>query len=465
MKKVLIFFLAMSMISPVFSQTEKFDIATFTPPRGWQRIDSNDVIVFHDYKTNDNPTSFCQIVLYRSRAGSGNASKDFKAEWSARVTKTTGSKAKAATHTEKTPDGWTVVTGTAKISAKGMTYACILVTVSGFGKVMSVLVNAAGGDYAAIIDKFFKDLDLDSKATVITNRQNNSPNKNQTDMNGTLLPGNYDFIAPVGWQVQSNKDHILIQNMQSGCLIRILEPQPSSGNIEQDAKAVFEIMYNGWQYQKTGEQKYMLSKGILPKGLEYCMMEADMSKLSADGSRYDGYEDGAALIVKAGAQIAIISVRHNSSLLAHNDCQRKYETWRRFFNSFTVKNAAVTKNVEDISKRIVGRWSMSEAGASGEYIFAANGNYAFIGAIATSSTSSDYNYEYLHIKTHAFQGDGSYSIAGNQLTMKKRSVNNPAQVRFRFEKVNHGGTGWKDRLYLLSKSSFGENEVCYEEMQ
>jgi hypothetical protein len=113
----------------------------------------------------------------------------------------------------------------------------------------------------------------------------------------------YDFITPEGWQVQNNKDHIRIQNIQSGCLIQILGAQPSSGNMEQDAKAVFEMMYNGWQYQKTGEQQYTLSKGFLPKGLEYCMLEAGMSKLSADGARYDGFEEGAALIVKAGAQI------------------------------------------------------------------------------------------------------------------------------------------------------------------
>lgn len=288
---------------------------------------------------------------------------------------------------------------------------------------------------------------------------------NQTNMSGTLTLNNYDFIAPEGWQVQNNKDHVRIQNMQSGCLIQIIVPQPSSGNLEQDAKAVFEMMYIGWQYQKTGEQKYNLLKGFLPKGLEYCMMEAGMSKLSADGSRYDGFEDGAALIVKAGTQIVIISVRHNSSMMGHNDCQRKYVTWRRFFNSFTVKNVTVTKNTDDISQRIIGKWTMSEAGASGEYIFAANGNYAFVGAIGTSSTSSDYSYEYLHVKTYAFQGDGSYTIAGNQLTTRKRGANNPEHVIFRFEKINKASAGWKDRVYLLSKSNLiGENEVCYEKM-
>jgi hypothetical protein len=40
----------------------------------------------------------------------------------------------------------------------------------------------------------------------------------------------------------------------------------------------------------------------------------------------------------------------------------------------------------------------------------------------------------------------------------------PEQRKFRFEEVNHGGTGWKDRVYLLSHDpTTGElNEVCYE---
>jgi hypothetical protein len=245
MKKVFLFLFAISIMYHAYSQKEKFDIASFVPPSNWARMDSNGVLAFHDYKTANNQTSFCQIVLFPSRPATGTAAKDFKQEWNTRVTKTTGSNAKATTQTEKTPDGWTVVTGSAQISSHAMTYACILVTMSGFGKVMSVLVNTAGGDYVATIDKFFKDLDLDNKATV------------------TPMPTNasYDYIAPDGWQVQNNKDHVLLQNMQSGCLIRILQPQASSGNMEQDAKNVFDVMYNGWQYQKTGEQKYTLTKG------------------------------------------------------------------------------------------------------------------------------------------------------------------------------------------------------------
>jgi hypothetical protein len=274
----------------------------------------------------------------------------------------------------------------------------------------------------------------------------------------------YEFIPPEGWEVQNNKEHIAIQNMQSGCIIRIIEPQPSSGNLEQDAKSVFEMMYQGWQYQKSGEQQYVLTKGFSPKGLEYFMIQAGMSKLSADGSRYDGFEEGSAMVVKAGSQIGIISIRHNTSFMGHTDCIRKYETMRRFFNSFTIRNVAITKKEEDAAQQIIGSWSMAEAGAAGEYVFAANGNYAFYGALGSISTSQDYNYEYLHIKTYSFQGDGSYLIAGNQLTLKKYD-RDPEPIRFRFEKVNHGGTGWKDRVWMSTKNKVGETEVCYEKRE
>ncbi|HEX5113118.1 MAG TPA: hypothetical protein VFV79_09740 [Saprospiraceae bacterium] len=279
---------------------------------------------------------------------------------------------------------------------------------------------------------------------------------------------NYSFIAPEKWRTQEAKDYVMLTQSltnEPGCVIIIFPPQPSSGNLDVDAQNVFNLMYSGWQFRSTGEKQYDLSKGYTVQGLEYSMMEGAMSKLSADGSRYDGFEDGAALVIKTGDQIAIIAARH-TTMLAHNDCLNKYETWRRFFNSFTVKNAVLpTKLKEEAATRIIGIWKLTGSGpALGEYIFAANGNYQLGGAVGTSYTTSDYNYEYLHIKTYAFQGDGDYSIEGNHLSFRKRGDSNPEQVQFRFEKVNHGNTGWKDRLYILKTDpALGSKyEVCYE---
>ncbi len=456
MKKTFAFLFAMSMIAQVFSQKEKFDIATFIPPIGWQRIDTNGTVAFFESKTVNGLTRFCQIILYPSGNSQDNANKNFNAAWQNLVAIPTKSKAKPVIETGKTPDGWTVVTGAANVTFQGLNYNSMVSSITGFGKTMNVQVNTTGGDYQATLERFFNDLDLDNKATI---------SNNQTTVNGIIKLNDYDFILPDKWQLQKNKDHLLIQNMQSGCTIRILEPQPSSGNLEQDVNAVFDMMYQGWQFQKNGAQKYDLAKGFLPKGLEYFMKAAAMTGTSADG-RYN-LEEGSAIVVKADNQIVIISVRHNSSAMGHDDCYKNYNTWRRFLNSFTVKNVLPVKSdEEDIAKRIVGWWKIDATGVvSADYVFAANGNYKYGGAIGSSTTTSDMYYKYIYNRAYPFEGDGAYSITGNQISLKQRGVNSPALVKFRFEKVSHGGAGWKDRIYLLKKDAYGENESLYEKQE
>ena len=266
---------------------------------------------------------------------------------------------------------------------------------------------------------------------------------------GSITLNDYEFIPPEGWVVQRNADQLLMRNPQSGCLIQIFEPRAPSGSLEQVSLAVFSQMYAGWKFRQTGERQYLLSTGVLPKGLDYFMMEAEIGK---DGGEFGGILDGAALVVKAGSQIVIIAALHATLMMAHRACWTTYATWRRFFNSFTVRNTPTVKGSEgELSRRIVGRWAMTEGLAVGEYVFAANGTYTSdgtfggptSGAIASASRSS------------------RYSMAGDQLIMSTpRGAEE--QVRVRFERVNHGGTGWRDRLYMLKKDAFGETEVSYE---
>lgn len=460
MKKVILLLTGCMLAAATLSaQTERFDIATFVPPPGWQRTESNGTIAFLDSKTENGLTSFCQIVLYPSSNATATADKNFKAAWQNLVTIPIKSKAKPVTQKEQTPDGWTVVTGHANVVFQGLKYKSLVASITGFGKTMNVQVNTAGGDYGGILEKFFNDLNLDSKATpsVLPNN-NNKIGSTQPASTGPVRSSDYEFIAPQGWVTQKNADHILIQNPQSGCAIRILEPQAATTGLEQMTDAVFDMMYSGWQYQKRGEQQFTLSKGHLPKGLEFFLKEATMSR-TVDG-RYE-LEEGAAMVVKANSQVVIISVRH-TGLMAHTDCIRKYNTWRRFFNSFTVKNATPPKRNENPATQLTGSWTMLESGAAGEYVFAANGNYALLGALGSTYTSRDVNYEYLHIKTYAFQGDGSYSIAGDQLVLRGKNQSSPRQVRVRFEKVKHGDMPWKDRLFMLNRDEQNEYEVAWE---
>lgn len=272
----------------------------------------------------------------------------------------------------------------------------------------------------------------------------------------------YEFIPPQNWQVISKPDHLLLTQTpdQQGCIILIFPPQPLAGSLDLVAKSVFETMYRGWAYAKSGEQQYRLLKGFLPIGHEYYMIEADMNATGTDGRYY--LEDGAALVVRANNQIAIIAVRHRG-LLAHIDCINKYETWRRFFNSFRFKFVTNDSNHNsNAAPRIIGAWSQSGGRSISEYTFAANGRYSFGGALGSSFTQTNGDSEQLYLRTNSFTGDGKYTINNDKLTLVKNNYKMSESLIFRFEQVNHAGMGWKDRLYLRSRDQYGEIEVCYE---
>lgn len=150
------------------AQTETFDFATFVPPKGWDRIDSNGIILFQHSKPVNDATTFCQIFLYPGIKSSGNAQKDFSSAWNNLVVKTTSTRNKPKTETTKSADGWTVVTGYANISVGGITFTSMLVTASGFTKSINVLVNVAGQDYMTDVQDFLNTYELDSKKALAT---------------------------------------------------------------------------------------------------------------------------------------------------------------------------------------------------------------------------------------------------------------------------------------------------------
>jgi len=456
MKKILVPFLSILFISTASAQKVKFDIASFNPPKGWQRIDSNGVVAFFDAKTASGQTTFCQLFLYPSHPSTGKASTDFESEWSQLVVKPTGFKGKPTTEIGNA-DGWDVTTGYSNINHGGITFTCMLVTATGFGREMSVLVNVAGQEYMTQVQSFLNEFDLDAKAAAALKDKKESMSKSSASLK------DYQFVSPARWYTFNTPNYIMLSSSQSaqwGCTLNIFPSQPSTGNLETDARNIFNQMYGGWQYRFNNQQKEDVSRGYTLQGLEYCMIEAPMQKQRPDGYYYD-YENGQVLVISIGNQITLIAGRHQRGEMTCF-CKNQYDYWNQFFNSFVVNGVSPKKMEDEVAKRIVGTWGSMGGSALTKYIFAANGRYQFIGAYTSTSRISR---DMIEMRTSVFTGDGSYLINGNQLTTtydKDRSKNDV--VQYRLEKVNHGGSGWKDRLYILAKSVVDGTlyEVCYE---
>ena len=420
--------------------------------------------------------------LYPSINSSGNAKKDFNNSWALLVAKPTASKAKPTIELSKSDDGWTIVTGYANISFHDLTYTCMLVTASGFSKCINVQFNLVGQDYMTVVQNFLNDYNLDSNKalakvkplvnpnttshTTATNINNNNSNTNtnknmNTIMNTNITVGldDYSFNMPARWYAQKNKNYILLSQYQTtdyGCLVFLFPPVTSSGDLEADAKNTFAQLYPGWQYRNTGAQHDDIARGYTSQGFEYCMVEAAMQKPRPDGYNYD-YENGAVIVINLGKQIAVIIGRHQRGEYPCF-CKHQYEYWPNFFNSFSIKNISNTSNNNaGIANRLIGSWQSMGGNALNKYIFAGNGHYQFIGAYSTTSYVTP---TMIELKTSGFKGDGTYSFNGNQLTTVKDGK--ATTMLFRLEKVNHGGTGWTDRLYIIEGFEGNPYEVCYE---
>src|SRR6185295_15245044 len=138
MKKKLLLITVTLLISIFMTaQKETFDIATFTRPKGWQRLDTSGVTLLYQSKTNNGLTDFCQMFLFPSRDANDDAGKNFQDEWTNHIVRATGTTVTPQTQTNKTPDGWTAVSGRADVSQNGTSYTCMLTAVTGHGKEIS----------------------------------------------------------------------------------------------------------------------------------------------------------------------------------------------------------------------------------------------------------------------------------------------------------------------------------------
>jgi hypothetical protein len=273
----------------------------------------------------------------------------------------------------------------------------------------------------------------------------------------------YRYIPPQDWNTKKGNGFITFTQPPSNgqsCVLTLISPQQSSGNLGTDAQAIFSQMYQGWKFNYDGERQYEFIKGRTKQGLEYCMMEASMVRQRPGEESWD-YETGAAVAIGIGKQMAIVALRHEPIGL-YCKCRHRYDYWGRFLSSFAVENfSPVLQGNEADTRRIIGSWMFSGQGTIGEYIFAANGRYQYIGGYGSVTQITR---EMIEIKSSVFDGDGSYTIQGDKISFRKKGQA-PESNPFRFE-IRKKGTGtWTDYICIVNEhppDGGKPYEVCYE---
>ena len=139
----------------LFAQRASFDVATFDPPAGWERIapQTTGPLSFRS------PDKTSQVFLFPVRKGAGSSPEDnFRADWARLVGGPFGNLAVPKTNVEQRADGWTSVTGAANLPNSGGQQAVLLFTATSGDRVFRCVGTVAGQQNVAVVGAFLQSL-------------------------------------------------------------------------------------------------------------------------------------------------------------------------------------------------------------------------------------------------------------------------------------------------------------------
>lgn len=167
------------LVSPasLFAQVpETFDIASFRPPKGWNKQVGQDAIQFSTAEKE----LYCMVTLFRSLPGLGSPKENFDASWNTIVKEAVTVSAAPQMFPSDPKGEWLIAGGFAPFEKDGAKGVAVLYTASGYGKMVNALVLTNTQAYEAPVTAFlesisFKKPEVESQPQPQTNKNGSQP--------------------------------------------------------------------------------------------------------------------------------------------------------------------------------------------------------------------------------------------------------------------------------------------------
>lgn len=450
--------LAIGQGQPALAQRETFDIAGITPPVGWQRNQRPGFLVFEGGSMRNGRMTSGQILVFVSQPSSASASDNFTAEWTRLVVQPLHTNLPPRVETRQRPDGWTLVTGTIVIAQPGNPITSVLYTVTGGGRVMSVLASATSQEFVDAGASFIDALALPPASTVQAAAA--PPTAAPTPSPATGSFADYIYSIPQGWNATTYPDGLVHSSptFSNGerCQLTVLQMRRASGDVAMDAIGAFTEIFKS-DPRQNASYPYpapTFTHGTSGDGWEYFMIQKSL------GGQVDDYSavQGRVLAARLNDRLALVLTTSKAPLVSMCFGELVRDEWPRFFHSLHFKSWKPIGQEQRTLARLVGTWTTATATVADRYSFAPNGRYG-TAAAATYRTRISPN-EVL-ATTQAFFGNGSYAIRGNTIVFTADDrKGSPVTRWFRLEDVSKDvGQTWKERLCIFDPAI---GDVCYE---
>jgi hypothetical protein len=298
--------------------------------------------------------------------------------------------------------------------------------------------------------------------------------------NGVELPrggsafGDYLYTAPDGWTTTPSGNGLWIASPASEagerCTIGLWPMAPASGDLFADAQQAWGQILQGFAIRPEDPlNKTVLVRGVAPQGWEYALLRRGI----VWPANPDAQLGGSIMVAKLGDRVAIVSFLSKdprfSSCYMYGYAFHP-EVWPRFFANLHFRNWT-SPSGSGLAQRIQGSWesfgTSTGGGAALQYAFTPAGRYAFFGVGQRYMALSRFE---AAVWTSTTFGDGSYSIRGNELTLRP-DRGDPDVYFIRLEQVSEdGGRTWTEKLFMmqptrtvnLDGATIRDNEVGFE---
>lgn len=226
MKKLIHLCILCGFVGNSFAQTETFDLATYTAPKGWKKQPAESAVQFS--KKDATKGTYCLITLYKAVRGTASSKENFDWAWSSLVKEMVTVSAAPDMQPAATENGWEVQSGYAPFENEGEKGIALLVTSSGYDKMVNLVILTNTDAYEKDMTSFIESINL-KKQTQTTNKPPTTSEKNAQAISAAKQDGfaftttNFDD----GWNstVQENWVEVTKGN------IKVLLHYPKEGTI------------------------------------------------------------------------------------------------------------------------------------------------------------------------------------------------------------------------------------------
>ncbi|MGZ8557591.1 MAG: hypothetical protein ACXWWC_04640 [Chitinophagaceae bacterium] len=177
MKKIITLCALCAFVGNLFAQKETFDLTTYTPPRAWKKQLAESAVQFT--KEDTAKGTYCLITLFKAVPGTANSKENFDLAWASVVKEMVTVSTPPEMQPSATENGWEAQSGYAPFESDGNKGVVVLVTSSGFEKMVNLIILTNTDVYEKEMTDFLGSVSLKKPETIpqqnpITNDAKNS---------------------------------------------------------------------------------------------------------------------------------------------------------------------------------------------------------------------------------------------------------------------------------------------------